>query len=155
MAPNKESSQLPLEVNVSSWNGVLYRFKRIVREFRYTPFVQVLTHALFWVNLGVIGGVYGLMSLNKDSISSGIGVVFIPGSRSQIPVFVGSAVRELSILPYVWYGMMIVLLVFTLVSMVTHSFGRNGLTTYLLAISLILLLLMAKIILMPLLLIGG
>lgn len=155
MAPTKETSQLPLPVSVSRWSSFLYKIKKSLRQFRYTPFFQVLSHFLFWVNGGFIGLMFLLLQNKEEYISSGLGVLFVPGSKSNIPIFVSSSVRDLSLLPHVWLVMVAVWLFFTLVSMILHASGRYGMTSYLLAVSLLLVLLMAKVVLLPLLLIGG
>lgn len=155
MATTETTTQLPLSIEVSFWSGFIYKIKRVIREVKYSSFVLVITHFLTWVNVGIVALTGLLLFRNTALISKGMGILFDPGSRSLIPLFREHAVQNLSLLPYVWYGMAGVLLFSVLTSMLVYTFGRYGITTFLLLITSILLLLMAKVIAFPILLLGG
>lgn len=151
----QETTQLPLSVKVSPWSGVTHNLKKSAREFRYTSPIQVLTNFLFWLNLGVVASTYIFLQSKDLVILNGIGVTLVPAGKSNIPLFIEAAVNNLTLLPYLWFVMCAVFAAFTVVCIVAHSSGRYSMTTYLLGISLLLVLLLAKVIVTPILLIGG
>ena len=155
MAKQPESTQLPLSVTLSPWPRFIHLFKKSVREFRYSAFSLVLTNILFWVNGGIVFAVWFFMQRYSKVLNAGIGVLFPPGSKSMVPTFVSTAIRDLTFITPLWYAMIGLWLMAALISMLVYSYGRYGMTTYILAITAILLVLMAKICLTPLILLGG
>jgi len=155
MEASLDTEQLPLSIHVSSLSGIRYSLKKYIREFKYSPLVQVITNILFWICGGVILLVYLQIQEHSKLVASSLGVLFIPGSKSIFPVFLSASVYKLSVLPYFWGGMVMVWLLTLLVALVLSWGGRSGVISYLYAVCLVLLLLLAKVILSPLILFGG
>ncbi|MCC7304001.1 hypothetical protein IT418_01125 [bacterium] len=155
MAKTESPTQLPLSITVSPWAGIVYRIKKDLREFKYSALVLVMTHVLFWLNIGLIAGTGWILFVNKEIVTKGIGIVFIPGDKSFVPAFTEYAVQNLEVLPYLWYGMVGIFFISVIVSVLVYSFGRYGITTFLLLLTGVILALLAKVIVTPILLLGG
>lgn len=155
MATVDDSKQLPLSITVSPWSGFLHRIKKSIREFKYSATILVLTHILFWVNVGIVGVTGWVLITHRTIVEKGVGIVFVPGESSAIPAFSEYAVQQLQILPYLWYSMIGILTISVLLSILIYSFGRYGITTFILLLTTVLLALLAKVLITPILLLGG
>lgn len=149
------ATQLPLSVTVSPWSGIRHSINKLVREFKYTSLVQVLTNFFFWVNLGMLGIVYVFLSQHEIYVNSGRGITIIPAGKSVIPSIASRSVTDLTVLPIYWQGMVIIVALVTIVAILLHWSGRPGIVPYLFIMSLFMLLLLAKMIISPILLLGG
>lgn len=117
--------------------------------------MQVLTNFFFWVNIGLLAVVYWFLAQHQNFIEYGLGVTIVPGGKSADPDTVAKSVTDLAVLPIVWQGMALIVALVTIVAMLLHWSGRPGIVPYLFIVSLFLLLLLAKVIVGPILILGG
>jgi len=147
--------QLPLSVKVSAWSGIAYNIRKFFREFAYTGLAQVPQRILFWVNGGLVAFVFFFLLRNMEIWTSARGVTLIPAANSELTAVAAASVTQLSVLQYYWWGMLFIFVFFTFVSMTLYSSGRTGIVSYLFSLSLVLLLLLTRVIVSPVLLLGG
>jgi hypothetical protein len=133
----------------------MYSYGKFIREFRYTPLVQVVSNVFFWINVGLLGFVYWFLQQHNSVVSSGRGIVAISAGRSSIVDIAAQSVTSLEILPYVWWGMVGMFGIAFIIAMVLHWAGRPGIIPYVLVMVLLLLVLVTKAIVTPILLLGG
>lgn len=155
MGSESESTQLPLSVKVSPIQSLRHNVKKFLRELRYSPFVVVFSHFLFWVSLGFILSVVWIYSQYPLLINNGLGSIVAPASQATIPLFVVASVQHLTVLQYIIFAMGGSLAVFSVVAMIASSLGRSSMVGYIFSLLLLSLVIMARAILEPLLLFGG
>jgi len=117
--------------------------------------VQVVSSFFFWVSGALVAIVYYFIEQHRPYLLYGRGITVLPAARSIVEALSAKAVTDLSVLPFLWQVMVMVWLLTTVVAIIVHWSGRPGMVHYLFAISLLLLLLLTKVIVSPILILGG
>jgi hypothetical protein len=136
--------QMSLPVKVRTENRMVFLWKKALLSFRYSGAYLVLFHPLLWVNIGVLVSTYGGLLYFFSEFGDSLFGVFPHGYFGQL-----TQVRDWALI----FQLVFVSLVIVLCLVVTRN-GKSSLVTYLLLILLVLQLYVAKLLLLPVLLLA-
>lgn len=147
-------TQLNMQIKVSRWQSFLIPLRKSLREFRFSPVMQLVQNFMVWVHVGIVGAMGIYLYPLRDSLPQVSGVV-LPGAAASLTTgLIETSYKPLSVLLDYWYLMVGFAFVIFILCIPLLRFGKVGLVNYLLVISLVIQLLLVKIIVTPILVIG-
>lgn len=144
--------QLDLGLKVSGWSTFVNIVVRLRRSLKVSPFMLAFKSFWFWLNTGIITSLWYFLGQYKNLLEVGKGVLFLPGLNSDLVSAKILSVQELKYTTYVLIAGIIVHAIFSIVNVIYASRGRERMIEYIYVFDTIVLLLFAKTILSPIIL---